>query len=96
VDIWLQRPDLGEIDFVTKLASFSGAISQIGAEPTEHLAGGLARKVSVQRLPERMSEFRCSVSNRLEFDGLRDMPVWVCVVQEDGHRAWSSPIYFIR
>jgi hypothetical protein len=96
VDIWLQHPDLGEIDFVTKLASFSGAISQIGAEPTEHLAGGLARKVSVQRLPERMSEFRCGASNRLEFDGLRDMPVWVCVVQEDGHRAWSSPIYFIR
>ena len=96
VDILLASPDLGEIEFVSKLASFSAAIREVGAAPAEHLAGGLDRKVSVQRLPEQMTQFCSKVKTALEFDGMGDMPVWVCVVQEDGHRAWSSPIYFIR
>jgi hypothetical protein len=96
VDLLLEHPDRGDIDFASKPANFSAAVDRIGAEPVVHLAGGLARKVRVQRLPEQMSKFCCSVSRSLVFDGNRDMPVWVCVVQEDGHRAWSSPIYFIR
>jgi hypothetical protein len=94
-DILLEHPDVGEIDFHSRLASFSTDINEVAAEPVEHLAGGLARKVCLQRLPEIMTKFCGAVRSRLEFDGMQDMPVWVCVVQEDGHRAWSSPIYFI-
>jgi hypothetical protein len=94
-DIVLEHSDQGEFEFRSKLANFTACINEVGAEPVEQLAGGLARKVCLQRLPEIMSKFCGTVRSRLEFDGMRDMPVWVCVVQEDGHRAWSSPIYFI-
>jgi hypothetical protein len=25
----------------------------------------------------------------------RDNPVWICVTTEDGHQAWSSPVYVV-
>ena len=27
--------------------------------------------------------------------GNGDNPIYICVVQEDGHMAWSSPIYLV-
>jgi hypothetical protein len=36
------------------------------------------------------------VDTEIDLDRGGDNPIWVCVTTEDGHQAWSSPIYFIR
>jgi hypothetical protein len=58
-------------------------------------AGGLARKLSVSRLPERLTECSVDLERRLPLAVTGDSPFYAAVVQEDGYQAWSSPIYLI-
>lgn len=54
------------------------------------------RAISVQRLPDRLEATEMTVSHRVRLKEDGDTPVWVRVRTEDGHVAWSSPIYVIR
>ena len=66
----------------------------IGAEILD--AGGLERAISIQRLPDRLEKTDMSVSHTIKLYEQKDTPVWVRIRTEDGHVAWSSPIYVIR
>jgi hypothetical protein len=57
--------------------------------------GGLARKLSVYRLPESDWSRSVRLDHTVLFSGAADLPVYVRVTQADGHQAWSSPIYLI-
>jgi hypothetical protein len=48
------------------------------------------------RLPERNAHLALSFSQPLTLRAAGDHAVYVRVTQEDGHRAWSSPIYLFR
>ena len=58
-------------------------------------AGGLGRKISVYRLPERDWSRRLTFEHRVTFKGGADLPVYVRVTQADGHQGWSSRVYLI-
>ncbi len=68
----------------------------IGAEEIVFEAGGLGRRVRLFRLPDQNE--RCELEADLVlpcwFD--RDTPNYAVVTLEDGHRAWTSPIYIVR
>ncbi|WP_375572566.1 DUF3604 domain-containing protein [Seohaeicola saemankumensis] len=54
-DMWLKNTgeeQAGSLDIVTSLGNISLPLSDIGVEPIVHDAGGLARKLCVQRLPD--------------------------------------------
>jgi hypothetical protein len=57
--------------------------------------GGLEKRLSAARLPEEAGPRSCKFS--LPVAGLRggDNPIYARVTQEDGHMAWSSPIYVV-
>ena len=60
--------------------------------------GGVGKQISVYRLPpaggSRSMTFDYKpADNELQ---IGDNPLYVHVVQEDGHQAWSSPIYVVR
>ena len=60
-------------------------------------AGGLGRRLRAYRLPEVSKTRTMRVEHRLT--GAKpagDLPVYARVTQEDGHQAWSSPIYLIE
>src|SRR5205085_1536605 len=95
LDLLLAHHASGELSFDSGPARFSLPIAMIGSEPFVVEAGGLDRRVMVQRLPETLQHRCVSVESRVALNADRDTPLWVCVVQEDGHRAWSSPIYVI-
>jgi hypothetical protein len=59
-------------------------------------AGGLERRLSLQRLPDVMGERRVVLRRRLPVRDVGDTRLYVRVQQEDGHRMWSSPIYLFR
>jgi hypothetical protein len=96
IDIWLAEPHAGRLDFETLPTSGRMCIADIGAEPVFFEAGGLGRAVKLQRLPHTMAAYRMEVRQRVHIRPHGDTPVFVRVQQEDGHRAWSSPIYLLR
>jgi hypothetical protein len=52
--------------------------------------------VTLARLPEQMSETRLRLTRRIAVAKGRHTRLLIRVTQEDGHRAWSSPIYLFR
>ncbi len=81
--------DAGHVDITMPL-------QEIGEEPLVIDAGGLERHVSLTRLPDTLAMTRMTqtIDVALHDDG--DNPLWIRVTTEDGHRAWSSPVYLFR
>lgn len=97
IDLWLEKPKVGRIAFRTKPVSGAVAITDLGVDELVFGAGGLDRAVRLQLLPENMTERRLTHRRRIKLRGDgRDTRLYVRVQQEDGHRAWSSPIYIFR
>ncbi|MBX2798347.1 MAG: hypothetical protein KTR31_11775 [Myxococcales bacterium] len=61
--------------------------------PVRVNAGGLGMALSAERLPDHNPHTRVRVSAPVDLREGTDSPLWVCVTLEDGHQAWSSPIY---
>jgi hypothetical protein len=86
----------GSAHVVSNIVQGAVDLTSLGIEPRVLDAGGLERAISVQRLPDRLEECGMTVSHRIGLQEEGDTPVWVRVRTEDGHVAWSSPIYVIR
>jgi hypothetical protein len=95
IDLWLEKGD-GTLRFKTAPASGEAAINELGTEPRVFDAGGLDRKISLQRLPDAMTETSLSLRRKIKLRRQGDTRLYVRVQQEDGHRVWTSPIYMFR
>jgi hypothetical protein len=93
-DLWLADAHGGEIDIVTDIVTTRVPIAGIGLEDFVVDAGGLGRRLRLFRLPDenRTCRMRFEQPVRLRAG---DNPLYVRLTQEDGHQAWSSPIYVI-
>jgi hypothetical protein len=96
IDLWLAKGDAGTIRFETPHCHGEREIAALGVEPHVFSAGGLDRAVMLMRLPPIMAETRMRLTRRVAVPKSRDTRLFVRVTQEDGHRAWSSPIYLFR
>ena len=96
IDIWLKNGIEGRISFETRHARGQRAIASLGYERHIFSAGGLDRAIKLYRLPARMVETRVEFRRRIPLREAGDTRLYVRVTQEDGHRAWSSPIYLFR
>jgi hypothetical protein len=94
-DVFLEDPEAGELRISTGPASTSVAIRDIGVEDIVVEAGGLGRRIRIFRLPEQGSRTAVKGSLAVTLHSGPDNPLFARVTQEDGHQAWSSPIYFI-
>ena len=72
------------------------AIADIGLEDLTFEAGGIGRRIRVFRLPDDNPHRRLRLSRRIRSRPIGDNALYVCLTQEDGHLAWSSPIYVFR
>jgi hypothetical protein len=95
-ELVLAEPMTGTIAIDTPHVRESIALSTLGCEDTVLNAGGLERRVRLFRLPDANlhSDFTLDRTVAIAEDG--DTPVYVRVTLENGHQAWSSPIYFFR
>jgi Protein of unknown function (DUF3604) len=91
-DLWLADADAGEIDIVTDVVTTRIPIAEIGMEDRIVDAGGLGRRLRLFRLPDVNPTWSMRVEQPVPL-GPGDNPLYVRVTQEDGHQAWSSPIY---
>jgi hypothetical protein len=83
-----------EIDTVQRKAKVK--LKSVGLMPKTWKCGGLYKQMQVYRLPDS-NDFTC-FGFQLPIKELQkgDNPLYVCVHQEDGHMAWSSPIYLVK
>lgn len=96
IDLWLRNGTAGRLAFQTRPVSSEVATGDLGLEARVFDAGGLDRTVKLQRLPERMTETRVLHRRKVKLRSEGDTCLYVRVQQEDGHRAWSSPVYIFR
>ena len=71
-------------------------VADIGLEDLVFQAGGIARRIRIFRLPDENLHRTVTLERRIVLAGDRDNAPYVCLVQEDGHLVWSSPIYLFR
>lgn len=96
IDIWLGQGTAGRLNFETRHARGGRAIASLGLEEHIFSAGGLDRAIKLYRLPEKLTETRLRISRRIPLRSEGDTRLFIRVTQEDGHRAWTSPIYLFR
>ena len=95
VIITLADERAGTLSFVSKQVEFSVDLASVEATPQTFLAGGIGKRVSVSRLPDKNRHLDMSIKREVRLRPRLDNPYYVRVVQEDGHMAWTSPIYFV-
>ena len=96
LDLWLEQSSDGQLAIETRHVKRNIAVSEIGLSDLIAEAGGLERRMRFYRLPETMQENRVKLQRPIRLRQRGDTRLFVRVTQEDGHRAWSSPIYLFR
>jgi Protein of unknown function (DUF3604) len=95
-DAWLADPRAGALRIDTALVKCEIPIAEIGRDDLVFEAGGIGRRIRVCRLPDANPHRRLRLSRRVPLKSTGDNALHVCLTQEDGHLAWSSPIYVFR
>jgi hypothetical protein len=95
-DAWLADAYAGTLKLETAPVKCGVPVEEIGLEDETIEAGALDRRVRIFRLPEANPHRRMTVERRIALRPEGDNPLYVRVTQEDGHQAWSSPIYVYR
>lgn len=97
IDVWVSEANPeAKIEIETNLGTLRLPLSEIGLEPTVMECGGLDKTLSVQRLPEILSDHSMALSRPIPIKDDGERAIFVRVSLEDGHVAWSSPIYVAR
>ena len=93
----LEHRNRGTMHVKTTQKSFQTEFSRLGINQRGYNLGGIGKCIATYRLPAangpRELEFTWQPTRRNLHAG--DNPIYVCAVQEDGHMAWSSPIYLV-
>ncbi len=95
-DATLADPVEGRLRIDTKLVQADLAVADIGFEDTVlAVEGGIGRRIRIFRLPRQNDALRWQLDRPIAIRPGVDNPLYVRVTFEDGHLAWSSPIYLI-
>jgi len=95
-DITLKSADAGKLAISTPHVKTTIEVRDIGYDDTSFEAGGLGRCVRVFRLPDANPHLACEFERDIPIAAQGDTPVYVRVTLENGHQAWSSPIYLFH
>ena len=93
--ITLAKVGGGSLAVNTLQNNFSCELDSVGFEPRIWDCGGLKKRISLYRLPDEqgLREFSFSLPIAQLHPG--DNPIYIRMAQEDGHMAWSSPVYLV-
>ena len=95
-DVWLKDGCDGRLSIATNHGELDVDLAEVGLSDTILDAGGLARRLRAFRLPNDQLEREMRFSRTIPLEGEGDNPIWICVTTEDGHQAWTSPIYLFK
>ena len=94
VDFWLDNVALaGKINVQTNFESWSSLLGDIDKNGVSVDCGGMDIRLHIERLPEILDEHSLSGKQSFAIENGLEQRLYIRVTQEDGHQAWSSPIY---
>jgi hypothetical protein len=96
VILTLEKSDAGSFEIKTLQRNIEGEFAATGLEPEEwECPVGIDKRISIYRLPDQScpEEFTFSLPMTKLRQG--DNPIYIRLTQEDGHMAWSSPIFWV-
>ncbi len=100
LELEIDAPDDAILTFSSDQIKYSIAIKDIKKEPTVYDAGGVNLYASISLGNEKAKTYEDKYNESLVKFSYTDKnikkglnPYWVKVTQEDGHMAWSSPIF---
>jgi hypothetical protein len=94
-DALLEAPMAGNLRVETKSGVLETPLDWVVLEENRFDCGGLDKHLVVYRLPDRNQCYRAKTALVIPLESGRDNPLYVRLTTEDGHRAWSSPIYVV-
>jgi hypothetical protein len=95
-DCWLADAYAGTLEIDTPLVKCGVPLEDIGLDDELFEAGGLDRRLRIFRMPKENHHQSFQIERTIALKPSGDNPIYVRVTQEDGHQAWSSPIYLYR
>jgi hypothetical protein len=95
-DALLRDGFAGSLEIDTALIQQHIDVESIGYDEQIFQNGGIERRIRVFRLPEQNPHEAVRIERRITLADDRDNALYVRVTFEDGHYAWSSPIYLFR
>jgi hypothetical protein len=95
VILTLEKTEVGSLEIDTLQRRVGIEIASLSLEPKVWECGGLGKEIRVYRLPDSLPA--CEFSFALPLTGLHegDNPIYIRMTQEDGHMAWTSPVYLV-
>lgn len=96
VDLWLDDASSGEIAFRSNETDFTIDLANLGTEDLVQKCGGLEKAVRVVRLPDAELPSTATETIPVELKHESERCLFIRVVFEDGHVAWTSPIYLTQ
>lgn len=94
-DAWLDDANAGTLRIDTALVKAEIEVAGIGLEDRVFDAGGIKRRIRVFRMPDANPQHHVDIEREVALVDDHDNAFYVCLVQEDGNLAWSSPIYVL-
>ena len=90
------KDDQGSLEMVVNNKAINILVKEITQIPTTLKMKGMSSRVEIYRVSRdnkpNTQNFTCEIKGMKK----EDNPVFVKVIQRDGHIAWSSPIYFVK
>lgn len=96
VDIWMEDAFSGKLEFNSNVTNFSIDLSELGTKDMVHDCGGLGKAVRLTRLPDEMLPSKLQTQLSFPLSLGEERCLFARIVFEDGHIAWTSPIYITR
>jgi hypothetical protein len=91
----LSDPYTGSLELETPQGHVECSLDSIGYEPRTWHYGGVRKQMDIYRLPHQPGSREFSFALPLGDLHKGDNPIYIRMTQEDGHMAWTSPIYVI-
>ena len=94
IDFWITKDALdGELIIKNNFEDIKINLREINYKPKIYKFGGMDIRMSIQSLPEKLDKTVISKKFNIKLKKANDYRFYLKAVQEDGHQAWSSPIY---
>lgn len=99
IEVDLLNPFEGILIFKSNQISFKIPIKEIGIQDKVfNIGGGIGKQVRLHRYIHNNSHFSFNFKIKLPLKPIpkKDERIFIKITLENGHQAWSSPIYFIK
>ena len=96
IDLYLKHSHRGVLTFASPVGTCAVNLADLDQQAQSFAFGGLGLRATVQRYPETLTVRQLSLNCSVHPKAGRTTPYFVKVIQEDGHMAWSSPVYARR